>query len=61
MRQEKIDAEQAKLVAVGDLEEKEEDLGYIERADFKFVDNLLVRIHLITEVILVDRPCAMSV
>jgi len=26
-----------------------------------FVDNLLVRIHLIIEIILVDRPCAMGV
>ena len=26
-----------------------------------FVDNLLVRIHLIIEMILVDRPCAMRV
>ena len=25
-----------------------------------FIDNLLVRIHLITEMILVDRPCAMG-
>ena len=25
------------------------------------IDNLLVRIHLITELILVDRPCAMGV
>ena len=26
-----------------------------------FIDNLLVRIHLILEIILVDRPCAMGV
>ena len=26
-----------------------------------FIDDLLVRIHLIVEVILVDRPCAMRV
>jgi len=26
-----------------------------------FIDNLLVRIHLIIEIILVDRPCAMGV
>jgi len=26
-----------------------------------FIDNLLVRIHLIIEMILVDRPCAMGV
>jgi len=26
-----------------------------------FIDNLLVRIHLIIEMILVDRPCAMRV
>ena len=26
-----------------------------------FIDNLLVRIHLIIEMILVDRPCAMAV
>ena len=26
-----------------------------------FMDNLLVRIHLIMEMILVDRPCAMGV
>ena len=26
-----------------------------------FIDNLLVRIHLIVEMILVDRPCAMGV
>jgi len=26
-----------------------------------FIDNLLVRIHLIVEMILVDRPCAMVV
>ena len=25
-----------------------------------FIDNLLVRIHLIIEMILVDRPCAMG-
>jgi len=25
-----------------------------------FIDNLLVRIHLITEMILADRPCAMG-
>jgi hypothetical protein len=26
-----------------------------------FIDNLLVRIHLIIEIILVDRPCAVGV
>ena len=26
-----------------------------------FIDNLLVRIHLIIEMVLVDRPCAMGV
>jgi len=26
-----------------------------------FIDNLLVRIHLIIEMLLVDRPCAMGV
>ena len=26
-----------------------------------FIDNLLVRIHLIIEMIIVDRPCAMGV
>ena len=26
-----------------------------------FLDNLLVRIHLIIEMILVDRPCAMGI
>ena len=31
-----------------------------EKREF-FIDNLLVRIHLIIEMILVDRPCAMGV
>ena len=26
-----------------------------------FIDNLLVRIHLVVEIILVDRPCAVGV
>jgi hypothetical protein len=30
-----------------------------EERDF-FIDNLLVRIHLIIEMILVDRPCAID-
>ena len=31
------------------------------RARDFFIDNLLVRIHVIVEMILVDRPCAMGV
>jgi len=31
-----------------------------EQREF-FIDNLLVRIHLIMEMVLVDRPCAMGV
>ena len=42
----------------GALDEKAE-VPSRER-DF-FIDNLLVRIHLIIEIILVDRPCAMGV
>ena len=30
------------------------------QADFFIIDNLLVRIHLIIEMTLVDRPCAMG-
>ena len=33
---------------------------YITQREF-FIDNLLVRIHLIIEMILVDRPCAIGV
>jgi hypothetical protein len=32
-----------------------------EREKELFIDNLLVQIHLIIEMILVDRPCAMRV
>ena len=32
-----------------------------QREEEFFIDNLLVRIHLIIEMILVDRPCAMVV
>ena len=32
-----------------------------EREREFFIDNLLVRIHLIIEMILVDRPCAMGI
>jgi len=34
--------------------------GWSREREF-FIDNLLVRIHLIVEMILVDRPCAMGV
>jgi len=37
------------------------DGGALERETEFFVDKLLVRIHLIIEMILVDRPCAMGV
>ena len=42
--------------------EVQRQLGVAQPAerDF-FIDNLLVRIHLIIEMILVDRPCAMGV
>ena len=33
----------------------------VQREREFFIDNLLVRIHLIIEMILVDRPCAMGV
>jgi len=36
------------------------DPTYSPQREF-FIDNLLVRIHLIIEMILVDRPCAMGV
>ena len=36
-----------------------EAIGVLER-EF-FIDNLLVRIHVIIEMILVDRPCAMGI
>ena len=35
--------------------------AYAHRDREFFIDNLLVRIHLIIEMILVDRPCAMGV
>jgi len=34
---------------------------YFPREREFFIDNLLVRIHLIIEIILVDRPCAKGV
>ena len=34
---------------------------YMEREREFFIDNLLVQIHLIIEMILVDRPCAIGV
>jgi len=37
------------------------DLPQLEREREFFVDNLLVRIHLIIETVLVDRPCTMGV
>jgi hypothetical protein len=36
-------------------------MGPLSREGELFIDNLLVRIHLIIEMILVDRPCAMEV
>ena len=38
-----------------------EELSVFQREREFFIDNLLVRIHLIIEMILVDRPCAMGV
>ena len=35
--------------------------AYPRREREFFIDNLLVRIHLIIEMIIVDRPCAMGV
>jgi len=35
-------------------------MGYAREREF-FIDKLLVRIHLIIEMILVDRPCALGV
>ena len=35
--------------------------AFPERKREIFIDNLLVRVHLIIEMILVDRPCAMGV
>ena len=41
---------------------RHEGEGLAEAAEREFlIDNLLVRIHLIIEMILVDRPCAMGV
>ena len=41
------------------------DLARPEQRSFRereiFIDNLLVRVHLIIEMILVDRPCVMGV
>jgi len=51
------------LRAVVDLDFHESDLARrdLQREREFFVDNLLVRIHLIIEMILVDRPCVMGV
>jgi len=37
------------------------ECAILQREREFFIDNLLVRIHLIIEMVLVDRPCAMGV
>jgi len=48
-----------RCIAREDCKDKEINRVSVER-EF-FIDNLLVRIHLIIEMILVDRPCTMGV
>ena len=42
------------------MQEKPEEVAGLTEREF-FIDNLMVRIHLIIEIILEDRPCAMGV